>query len=187
MSNSTEAEHIEWDLPVSEMQKMNKDSGPEGWMDFSKLSLGTEMRNKIWEQEHKDVIGPHGKAQIFSPNDPPFSEHTFMNGKLPAEEQAQRSKGHQPGAFNHSSHQIFDFTGTSRSNSSRNGFHIGNSLNPHSPSFLPSHQAQITSPTEEQTQGGVNGRGDNRFPLSGHGGDLRVRIVALVYLSLEMA
>ncbi|XP_065063424.1 uncharacterized protein LOC135689977 isoform X2 [Rhopilema esculentum] len=177
MSNSTEAEHIEWDLPVSEMQKMNKDSGPEGWMDFSKLSLGTEMRNKIWEQEHKDVIGPHGKAHIFSSNEPPFSEHTFMNGKLPAEEQAQRSKGHQPGAFNHSSHQIFDFNSTSRNNSSRNGFHIGNSLNPHSPSFLPSHQAQITSPTEEQSQGGVNGRGDNRFSLSGHGGDLRTQFL----------
>ena len=169
MANVSEIEHIEWDLPVSEMQKLSKEGGQEGWMDLSKLSLGTEMRNKMWEEEHKDVIGMHNKNHNFLQNDsPPFPEHPIMNGKV---DETQRSKA---SFFNSSS--VFDFS--NRSNNIRNGFHIGNSLNPNSPSFSPSHQAQITSPTpEDAPQMGVNGRGEGRFGLSGSGNDLRVSIL----------
>lgn len=170
MDNTSELEHIEWDLPVSEMQKMSKDGGQESWMDLSKLSLGTEMRNKLWEQEHKEVLGLREKPQHFQSNDNPFPEHSFMNGKFQADEQSQRGKAHPAAFFNHTNQHMFDFNNVPRNNNNmRNGFHGGNSLNPHSPSFSPSHQAQVTSAAEESVQGGVNGRGEGRFPLSGHG------------------
>ena len=168
MASMSEVEHIEWDLPVSEMQKLSKDSGQEGWMDFSKLSLGTEMRNKMWEEEHKDVIGMHNKSQHFLHNDsPPYLEHPLVNGKAQSDEQTQRGK--VPHSFFNTS-TVFDFS--TRGNTVRNGFHAGNSLNPNSPSFSP---GQLTSPgPEDSGQLGTNGRGENRFGLSGSGSDLRV-------------
>jgi len=167
----SEVEHIEWDLPVSEMQKLGKDNGQEGWMDFSKLSLGTEMRNKMWEEEHKDVIGIHSKNQTFLQNNsPPFPELPLMNGKAQPDEQAQRGK--IPNSFFNSS-PVFDFS--NRGNTVRNGFHAGNSLNPNSPSFSP---AQLTSPgPEDAGQIGANGRGESRFSLSGSGNDIRVQFL----------
>ena len=166
MANMSDVEHIEWDLPVSEMQKLSKESGQEGWMDFSKLSLGTEMRNKMWEEDHKDVIGTHNKN--FLQNDsPPFPEHSLVNGKAQPDEQAQRGKA--PHSF-FNNLPAFDFS--NRGSSVRNGFHVGNSLNPNSPSFSP---AQLVSPgPEESGQLGANGRGEGRFGLSGSGNDLRV-------------
>lgn len=176
MANISEAEHIEWDLPVSEMQKLSKEGGQEGWMDLSKLSLGTEMRNKMWEEDHKDVISMQNKNHNYMQNDsPPFAEHSLVNGKLAGDDQGQRGKI-PPSFFNNS--PAFDFNNT-RSNNYRNGFHIGNSLNPNSPSFSPSHHAQITSQASEDPAQitAVSGRGEGRFPPSSSGSDLRVSIV----------
>lgn len=180
MANVSEVEHIEWDLPVSEMQKLSKESGQEGWMDLSKLSLGTEMRNKIWEEDHKDVIGMHHKNQNFLPTDsPPFPEHPVMNGKLGGDETGHRGKA-PPSYFNNSS--VFDFN--IRAPNVRNGFHMGNSLNPNSPSFSPSHQPHMTSPSPEDPPMCVNGRGgEGRFVQnSSSGGDLRVSAVIMLLI-----
>ena len=52
------AEQIEWDLPF--------DSESGEFPDFSNLSLGTEMRNKMWESDNKLMLNNGGSCN--SPN-----------------------------------------------------------------------------------------------------------------------
>ncbi len=176
MDNSPEMEKIEWDIPVSEMQNSGKEGSQENWLDFSKLSLGTEMRNKIWEDENKEAIGfskvPGYKGDTKNSFEPPG----LMNGKLNQDEQLPRGKGP---FFGQTGNHMFDFNPR---NNMRNGFHGGgnNFLNPNSPSFspssfMPSNHGQVTSPAEES----VNNRGENRFGVNAPNGELRVGNVFL--------
>ncbi len=175
MDNSPEMEHIEWDLPISDVQSSGKDNSQENWLDFSKLSLGTEMRNKIWEQENKEAIGFNKMS--FKNDTVPLEPPGFlnMNGKVNSDEQSQNHRGKGP--FFNQNQNMFDFN--LRNNNMRNGFHGGNNfLNPNSPSFSPSFSpshGQVTSPAVDSLHGGVNGRGENRFGQSGADGDIRVR------------
>eukprot|EP00794_Sanderia_malayensis_P012032 gene12032-13274_t len=183
MDNSPEMENIEWDIPVSEVvQSAGKDdtTTQDNWLDFSKLSLGTEMRNKIWEEENKESLGGGGFSKIpgyrgDSTTNTNF-ESCLVNGKSTTSTEEQMIPG---GKFynrpqNLTSRNMFDFP-TTRSNNMRNGFHSGNNfLNPNSPSFSPSfspsNHGQVTSHAEES----VNGRTENRFGFPGPGGELRV-------------
>merc|ERR1712013_965463 len=54
-NNATEPlETIEWDLPV--------DGGEMGYIDFSKLSMGTEMRNKLWENDNQNILNSYNSS-----------------------------------------------------------------------------------------------------------------------------
>lgn len=53
-SNLEPLEHIEWDMPLNDIQ-----GGDLGYIDFSKLSMGTEMRNKMWESDNKTMLNAY--------------------------------------------------------------------------------------------------------------------------------
>ena len=194
MDNSVDNEQIEWDIPISEVQKFGKD-GAELGLDFSKLSLGTEMRNKMWEQEYRGVLnfnkgypanGGHHDRRGFS-----YSESQLPNGETQRpDEHFHRGKGQ------FLNHENSDFTRgfqPRNPNFPTNGFRVGGTLSPHSPSFSPSFQPpQLQQSTtanpavrEDSVAGGVNGRGETRFGLSNSSNVTEVRVsneVTLVYL-----
>ena len=56
-SNLEPLEHIEWDMPISDMQGTDL-----GYIDFSKLSMGTEIRNKMWESDNKTMLNSYNSS-----------------------------------------------------------------------------------------------------------------------------
>ena len=58
-------EQIEWDIPYE------REGG--NFPDLSNLSLGTEMRNKMWESDNKLMIGGHMVSQLHHSQNSPLS------------------------------------------------------------------------------------------------------------------
>ena len=68
-------EHIEWDLPLNDGQGSDVE-----YIDFSKLSMGTELRNKMWEDDNKSILNSYQEGS--SSNSPLFDQNQNLTNEI---------------------------------------------------------------------------------------------------------
>eukprot|EP00111_Clytia_hemisphaerica_P019578 TCONS_00057772-protein len=78
-------EHIEWDLPY--------DTDGRDYPDLSNLSLGTEMRNKLWENENKMMLANNNMGIHQSQSSPTLSHLDHNQNQTPEPSNMQYING----------------------------------------------------------------------------------------------
>lgn len=78
-------EVIEWDMPFSDTQGHTKDT-----IDFSRLSMGTEIRNRMWEDDNKIMLSNYQNRS--SSSSPLFDQNQNVPNSIPSPASSQSLK-----------------------------------------------------------------------------------------------
>ena len=143
-NNATEPlETIEWDLPV--------DGGEMGYIDFSKLSMGTEMRNKLWENDNQNILNSYNSSSTtMSSSTSPLldqnsTDSTQSDSSSYCSTNLKSPNGNSSVSFNGGASGV-NLNKFSQQNSSAIPAQPHNDISSQPPSRVPAHQPLLQSP-----------------------------------------